>query len=53
MTSLSYGCAFTVAGFALLLGQVVAYDLLRALTALRGGVETAFGHDTLIYPDHA
>lgn len=43
---------FVLSGFSLLLAQIVSVELYRALHALREGVETAFGADHLIYPDH-
>lgn len=43
---------FVLGGYGLLLAQIVSVELYRALHALREGVETAFGADHLIYPDH-
>lgn len=52
--SMSFLCGFlfAVAGFALFLAQVSVVELARAWRALREDVETSFGHDTDIYPDH-
>jgi hypothetical protein len=43
---------FVLSGFSLLLAQIVSVELYRALHALREGVETAFGADQSIFPDH-
>lgn len=44
--------AFTLAGFALLMIQILTVDTLRALREIRESVDHAFGHDARIYPDH-
>ena len=43
---------FVLSGYGLLLAQIVSVELYRALHALREGVETAFGADQSIFPDH-
>ena len=52
--SMSFLCGFlfAVAGFALFLAQVSVVELARAWRALREDIETSFGHDTDIFPDH-
>ena len=51
--SLIIGSAFTLAGFALLLLQVLAVDCLRAYRAICEQVEADLGHDTLVCPDYS
>lgn len=46
------GAIFVLSGYGLLLAQIVSLDLYRALRALRESVETAFGADQSIFPDH-
>ena len=51
MDSPLIGIAFTLAGFLLLLLQILGHDLLRAYAALVADAERHFGHDTRVFPD--
>lgn len=50
--SVSAGCIFTLAGFLLLLAQILMNDILIACRAISEQIEADFGHDTKIFPDY-
>lgn len=52
--SMSFLCGslFAVAGFSLFLAQVATVELARAWRSLQESVETSFGHDAAVFPDH-
>lgn len=44
--------AFTLAGFALLLCQILLVDTCRLIRRVSVEVHEAIGHDTKVFPDH-